>query len=59
MELGGIGLKQARIMKKALLTKLAWRVLTKDEELWCRVIKANYGLKGSIDFQFAEKHRAS
>lgn len=42
-ERGGLGLKRADEMNKALLAKLAWRVATQGNETWAKVIKGKYG----------------
>lgn len=57
-ELGGMGLKMAKTMNKAMLAKLSWRVLVNKEELWCKLLRAKYGLQKEVDV-FREKLRAS
>lgn len=42
----GIGLKKASSMNRALLAKLAWRLMKKDEILWCSIVKSKYAAKG-------------
>ncbi|KAL2898047.1 hypothetical protein RDABS01_039829, partial [Bienertia sinuspersici] len=40
--LGGIGIKSARQVNAAFLTKLGWRVLTEPNALWSRVLRQKY-----------------
>ena len=40
--LGGLGIKKATTMNKAMLAKTSWRMLQKDEGLWCDVFKSKY-----------------
>lgn len=52
MERGGVGLKMAKVMNKVLLAKLAWRMLIQGDDIWCKVMKAKYGMgqsSSSID----------
>lgn len=35
---GGVGLKRAAEMNKALLAKLAWRVITNRDDIWSQMI---------------------
>lgn len=39
---GGPGLKQAGTMNKALIAKLAWRVVQEPHALWSQVIRSKY-----------------
>lgn len=41
---GGAGLRRATDMNKALLAKLAWRILNGEEETWCKVMRCKYGV---------------
>lgn len=40
--LGGLGIKKATTMNKAMIAKTSWRMLQKDEGLWCEVFKGKY-----------------
>lgn len=42
-ELGGLRLKQAEVMNKALLVKLAWRLVQEPNSLWSSLLQAKYG----------------
>lgn len=57
--MGGIGLKKARLMNRALLAKLIQRVITKEGETWCKVLKVKYGSRRIEGIQFIDKQRAS
>ncbi|XP_061998871.1 uncharacterized protein LOC133716160 [Rosa rugosa] len=39
---GGLGIKKTAEMNQALLAKVSWRLLQKDEGLWCDIYKAKY-----------------
>lgn len=45
---GGVGLRSARQMNAAFLTKLGWRVLSEPNALWSRVLRHKY-CKGRCD----------
>jgi hypothetical protein len=40
---GGLGIKDLRLMNTSLLAKWRWKLLTRDDELWKKVIIAKYG----------------
>lgn len=44
---GGLGIRSAGKMNKALLAKIAWRILKEDKSLWARVLRSKYKV-GSI-----------
>lgn len=39
---GGLGIRTARDMNKSLLSKLGWNLLTQNNGLWSKVLKAKY-----------------
>ena len=39
---GGLGIRQATNMNKALIAKLGWRLLHDDSSLWARVLRKKY-----------------
>ncbi|KAG7615876.1 Ribonuclease H domain [Arabidopsis thaliana x Arabidopsis arenosa] len=39
---GGLGIKRAQDMNKALLAKLGWRLLTDHQSLWARILRRKY-----------------
>lgn len=41
---GEIGLNKSNEINKALPAKLAWRVLTEEEAIWCNMIRRKYGI---------------
>lgn len=45
-------------MNKALLIKLAWRVITRGEELWCQVLRVKYGLLEDGPLNFKSRQRS-
>ncbi|KAG7591719.1 Ribonuclease H-like superfamily [Arabidopsis thaliana x Arabidopsis arenosa] len=42
---GGLGIKLARVMNKALVAKVAWRLLNDKTSLWARVLQSKYKVK--------------
>lgn len=56
---GGIDLRRSANMNKAMLTKLAWRLLAEEEEDWCKVLLSKFAVDvlGPVDFK--HRHRAS
>ncbi|KAJ4804033.1 RNA-directed DNA polymerase (reverse transcriptase)-related family protein [Rhynchospora pubera] len=40
--MGGLGIRDFRDFNKALIYKLAWKMQTVPDKLWCRVFKAKY-----------------
>lgn len=39
---GGLGIRDVEEMNKACILKLCWRLLTEEDSLWAKVIKARY-----------------
>lgn len=37
-EMGGVGLRTTKMMNKALLAKLAWRVVKREGTTWCNIL---------------------
>lgn len=58
-EVGGVGLKCAATMNKALLIKLAWRLLNEEEPTWSKVVRSKYGMSLDEPPIFRPKARAS
>lgn len=58
-EEGGLGIKKAIGMNKALLAKLGWHLLTQGESLWAKTLKSKYGMKEIGPVFFNHKQRAS
>lgn len=56
---GGVGLKRAELMNKAMLVKLGWKLVTQDEDVWYKVIRKKYGLSCEGVMDFKPKNRAS
>ena len=44
-EVGGLGMGNLKLKNVSLLAKWLWRFPLESEALWCRIIKAKYGLK--------------
>lgn len=42
---GGLGIRSARMMNKALLAKVAWRLLNDKEGMWAKVLQSKYKIK--------------
>lgn len=40
---GGLGIKNIVHFNQALLGKWRWRLISGGEDLWCKVLKSNYG----------------
>ncbi|GFZ13080.1 GATA transcription factor 15 [Actinidia rufa] len=40
---GGLGIRDLVLFNKALLGKWIWRFALKEDKMWCRVIKGNWG----------------
>lgn len=57
-ERGGLGLKRTAEMNKALLAKLAWRVVSQGDASWAKVIRYKYGLEEDGPLQFKLKQRS-
>src|SRR4051812_5640228 len=58
-EEGGIGVRQATEMNKALLARLGWRRINEQESLWSRLLLAKYerGENGLNVFKQKKAHR--
>lgn len=41
---GGLGIRKATQMNKALLSKLGWRLLNEKESLWARILRNKYSI---------------
>lgn len=59
MAMGGIGLCKASLMNRALLTTLAWRVLTQTEAIWCKVLREKCLWSSEGGAWFPDMQRAS
>jgi ribonuclease HI len=53
---GGLGLKRAADMNQAMLAKASWRIVQKDEGLWCKVFEKKYLQRHSILDDKYDKH---
>lgn len=40
---GGLGFRNLKVLNKAYMLKLGWRLLTQPNKLWVRIMKAKYG----------------
>lgn len=59
-ERGGAGLGKVELMNKALLAKQGWRVITRGEEPWCKVLHARkYGVNEEGPLVFKAKKRSN
>lgn len=47
---GGLGLKDARKLNRALMSKLAWGKVNDEEILWLRVMLAKYNIRNTIHY---------
>ena len=47
-EKGGLGLRTTRLNNEALLAKLAWKILRKEETIWQSLVEAKYLKNGSL-----------
>lgn len=45
---GGLGFQAVYDMNQALLSKLAWKVVTNEQSLWVRILKGKYLQQGSF-----------
>lgn len=45
-------------MNKALLAKMAWRVIIEEDAIWAKVIRSKYGLESDGLVVFKEKQRS-
>lgn len=57
-ELGGYGPRRAEGMNKAMLAKLAWRLIMRQNELWTRIISKKYGMSEDGPVVFRKKQEA-
>ncbi|KAK4274665.1 hypothetical protein QN277_017856 [Acacia crassicarpa] len=55
---GGMGFRDLSAMNDALLAKTAWRLLTRPDDLWARVLKSVYFPKGGF-MKAGKGHKAS
>ncbi|KAM1005603.1 hypothetical protein ACFX1T_002483 [Malus domestica] len=46
---GGLGIKKANQMNRALLAQLGWRLLNKDNGLWANMCRKKYLKLGEVD----------
>lgn len=46
---GGLGIRRAQEMNKALIAKLGWRLLQNHDSLWARLLRKKYKVGGSHD----------
>lgn len=58
-ERGGVGLKTAGMMNKALLAKLGWRVISEGGGEWCMVLRSTYGISEEGTVELKPKQRVS
>lgn len=45
---GGLGLQKMSETNRALITKLAWRVVTNPDNLWVHLVKLKYKCEGPM-----------
>lgn len=45
---GGLGLRSAKNINLAFLTKLGWRIFEEENALWVQVLKTKYLKKGEV-----------
>ncbi|MCH84271.1 RNA-directed DNA polymerase (Reverse transcriptase), partial [Trifolium medium] len=57
--LGGLGIRNLRIMNDACLMKLGWNLRTKKESLWTQVLWGKYGRDGNATTELVVKHTDS
>lgn len=55
----GVRLKRAADMNRALLAKLAWRLLNDEDAVWCQMVRAKYGVSFDAPLTLSYKVRAS
>lgn len=46
---GGLGIRSAKVMNKALIAKVGWRLLHDKASLWARVVRSKYKVGGVED----------
>lgn len=54
--LRGLGLKMTANMNRAMLAKASWRIVQKDEGLWCKVFEKKYLQRKSILDESYNRH---
>jgi hypothetical protein len=47
-EEGGLGVKNVEDFNKSLLCKWLWRILTNDNKLWCKLVRARMGVDDEL-----------
>ncbi|CAL1403368.1 unnamed protein product [Linum trigynum] len=58
-EEGGLGLRDSTRTNEAYMLKIAWRMLTKPNDLWARVLRGKYGKQTEEGWTFRSKERLS
>lgn len=56
---GGVDLRKAAWMNQALLVRLAWRILTKESDFWCKMLRRKYCGNPDDGIIFRDRQRAS
>lgn len=51
---GGLGIRSASDMNKALLAKVGWRLLHDGDSLWAKVVRSKYKVKDAHDIKWLE-----
>lgn len=54
-----MGLRRYEEMNKAMLVKLAWRLITEEVAAWCKLLRSKYGLDSSGPIDFKKKKHSS
>ena len=55
---GGLGIRRSEDVSKALITKLGWRVLPDNDNIWARIMKGKY-VKNNNFFNISKNVRDS
>src|SRR4051812_11970252 len=58
-DFGGANLKSAMDMNRALMAKLAWRLLNDSGETWCTVLRSKYAVGVDDGIHFKNKYLSS
>lgn len=58
-EEGGLGLRRSKDMNKAMLTKLAWRLLHEEDTTWSRLLRSKYAVSIDGPIEFRNRQRSS